>query len=483
MAPILAIAIKDIRLLLRDPMGLFFAVGFPLITAIMFGTIFGGAASGDGPEEMEVAVVDLDGTDASRAMIEKIDAGSELNLVPYDSLDEGRRPVLSGKLPALVILPRGFGESSKNLFGSMGGGADGSEGVRFELEVDPSQAAASGMLEGILTKYAFEGMQAMFTDPSAGRAQMAQLREQIRAGAYDGGDLPDVPAFSGFVESLDAFLASVEARVAEEEAKETLERERHIAESPDKLPELTESTQEARRGWQPFTIEKRSVADAAAAAAVASGAPPPAKKAEAQSLYAVTFPQGVAWALIGSSLAFAIGMVIERQQGTLLRLRVAPLTAAALLLGKAAAAFATSLLICTVLLAIGILFFGIQPRSYPLLTAAVISACLCFVGVMMLVSVLGKTEKAAAGLGWGVMLMFAMVGGAMIPLQFLDWLKPVSVLSPVRWTILAVESGIWRAMPARELALAHAVLIAIGVIGFAIGARLYAKARIGVAAN
>ena len=42
MGAILAIMGKDIRLLLRDRMGFFFAFGFPIMISIFFGTIFGG---------------------------------------------------------------------------------------------------------------------------------------------------------------------------------------------------------------------------------------------------------------------------------------------------------------------------------------------------------------------------------------------------------------------------------------------------------
>ena len=46
MGPILAIATKDLRLLLRDRVNAFFTFGFPLFVAILFGFIFGNVGGG-----------------------------------------------------------------------------------------------------------------------------------------------------------------------------------------------------------------------------------------------------------------------------------------------------------------------------------------------------------------------------------------------------------------------------------------------------
>ena len=42
MQHVLALTVKDIRLLLRDRMGFFFTFGFPVFYAILFGLIFSG---------------------------------------------------------------------------------------------------------------------------------------------------------------------------------------------------------------------------------------------------------------------------------------------------------------------------------------------------------------------------------------------------------------------------------------------------------
>ena len=56
----------------------------------------------------------------------------------------------------------------------------------------------------------------------------------------------------------------------------------------------------------------------------------------------------------------------------------------------------------------------------------------------MLTAVLGKTEQAAAGAGWAIMLPLMMLGGGMIPLFLLpSWMSNAGSVSPVKWATLA----------------------------------------------
>ena len=65
MSPIIALAIKDIRLLFRNRGRIFFTFIWPIIVTVLFGFAFGGGSSGSG--KVKVALVDEDQTDASRA--------------------------------------------------------------------------------------------------------------------------------------------------------------------------------------------------------------------------------------------------------------------------------------------------------------------------------------------------------------------------------------------------------------------------------
>ncbi len=69
-----------------------------------------------------------------------------------------------------------------------------------------------------------------------------------------------------------------------------------------------------------------------------------------QNAFDVTFPQGIVWGLIGCVMTFGISLVTERTHGTLVRLRMAPLTRAQILGGKALACFVTIMIVEVILL-------------------------------------------------------------------------------------------------------------------------------------
>jgi ABC-2 type transport system permease protein len=208
--------------------------------------------------------------------------------------------------------------------------------------------------------------------------------------------------------------------------------------------------------WQPLKITKKDVAR------VYEGPRNP---------FDITFPQGVIWGLIGCAMSFGISLVTERTHGTLVRLRMAPLTNVQILGGKALSCF-TSIMIVEVMLLGVALAFGVRPTSYPMLAAAGLSAAICFVGFMMLVASLGKTEQSASGAGWAILMPLSMVGGAMVPTFVMPaWIQSISFISPIRWTMLAIEGGVWRNFSIAEMATPCAILITIGIACFAIGTR------------
>lgn len=192
--------------------------------------------------------------------------------------------------------------------------------------------------------------------------------------------------------------------------------------------------------------------------------------------FEVTFPQGIMWGIIGCVMSFAVGLVSERVRGTFTRLQVAPLTRTQIFAGKALACVLTIAVLQVVIVAIGVGWFGVTPSSYPLLAMACVSASLGFVGFMMMVAGLGRTEQAASGAGWAMLMPMTLFGGGMMP-QFVmpAWMQTAGHLSPVKWAILAMEGAVWRGFSFAEMAAPCAILLAFGAVCFAIGVRGLAR--------
>ncbi|MBD3402055.1 ABC transporter permease subunit, partial [candidate division GN15 bacterium] len=199
---------------------------------------------------------------------------------------------------------------------------------------------------------------------------------------------------------------------------------------------------------------------------------------EPRTAWEITFPQSLQWALIGVAAAFALSLVTERTRGTYLRLRLAPINRAHILAGKGLACFMAAVAICTLLMFIGILVFGVRV-GWPLgLAVAIISAGICFTGIMMLISVIGKTEQAVGGAGWAIFLLMAMTGGGMVPLMAMPgWMLTVGAFSPVRWSITALEGAIWRGFTPEQMATPVGILLGVGIVCFSAGVVILARSE------
>jgi ABC-2 type transport system permease protein len=188
----------------------------------------------------------------------------------------------------------------------------------------------------------------------------------------------------------------------------------------------------------------------------------------------VTLPQGLAWGLIACAATFGSSLAAERTRGTLLRLRAASLGAGHVLAAKGLACFVAAHLVSALLIVLGVSLFGLRPTSWALLACAVTSAATCFVGLMMLVATLGHTEEAANRAGWALLLVLAMLGGAMVP-SYLSpaWLEVLGQASPVRWAIVAFEGAMWRGLELRDLLTPCGLLIGTGCATFGLGVALF----------
>jgi ABC-2 type transport system permease protein len=426
MREIVAMALKDLRILLRDRAGFFFTLVWPLLIAIFFGVIFGGNRSEQQASAIEIAVVDEDGTAGAQEFVEALKAGSEFAVTEADR-EQAFDAVKGRKAVAYVILKPGFGEASGRVFWG--------EPPQVELGIDPARGAEAAMVEGILMKYASERMGRAISDQQSQRDNIRGARESLA-------EAQDVPP--EVRNNLQQLFADLDRFMAEEA---------EYADSGD-------SDQTGMAGLTPLEVERTDVAGA-----VYRGP---------RSAYAITFPQGVIWGLIGTAAGFAVSIVVERTRGTLFRLQTAPISRTSVLGGKALACFMSIILMTVVLYTLALVVFRLRPLSFPLLGLAVVSSAIGFVGVMMLLAVSGKTEQAVGGIGWAVLIVMSMVGGGMIPLFFMpSWMRALSNFSPVKWSVLAMEGAVWRGFSLVEMLKPCGILIAVGVVCFSIGVRVF----------
>jgi ABC-type multidrug transport system permease subunit len=138
--------------------------------------------------------------------------------------------------------------------------------------------------------------------------------------------------------------------------------------------------------------------------------------------------------------------VAERRQGTLKRLRAAPVTRGQILLGKLIPCFALSLGQGIFLLVAGRLLFGMRwgPDDWPWwkqvawLAPVVFSTSLAAMGLALLVASIAKTEIQVALYGAVPVLVLALIGGCVLPREMMpENTQALSLLTPQGWSLNA----------------------------------------------
>jgi ABC-type Na+ efflux pump permease subunit len=134
----------------------------------------------------------------------------------------------------------------------------------------------------------------------------------------------------------------------------------------------------------------------------------------------------------------------ERRQGTLKRLRAAPLTRGQILAGKLLPCFGLSLFQGIFLLVAGKLVFGMRwgPASWSLgqqllwLLPVVFTTSLAAMGLAVLVAALARTEVQVALYGAVPALVLALIGGCVLPREMMpEQTQGFSLLTPQGWAL------------------------------------------------
>jgi ABC-2 type transport system permease protein len=419
MRGILAIALKDLRLIIRDREALFWVLAFPLVMAVLFGAIFTGMGN-KARKPIRVAVVDEDQTETSKAFVGRLKKQDSIKLVEK-KWDAALAAVRKGKLVAYVRIRKGYGAQKGFMIG---------DAKKIEVGIDPSRRTERGFLQGILMKAVFGGLQDRMSNPKKTRKSIKESIAGLKASPKKN---PEEAKLATFLEAFDSYLGSVNNKT--------------------------------------FGSQMKMDGPKIEAVKYAGGKRP-------RTPFEVSFPQSVVWGLLGIVASFAILVARERMVGTLLRLRISPLTWFHILGGKGLAAFLASIVTITLIFAVGIVAFGLRLGNLPQLGLAIVCTAVCVTGMMMLISTFGKTEQAVGGASWAVMMPLAMFGGGMIPLFIMPgWMQTASNFSPIKWAVYSFEGAIWRDFTLVEMVLPCVVLVTVGIVTFGLGVFFVSRAK------
>ena len=435
MTAVIQMAIKDLRILFRDRLGAFFILVFPILMGLFFGLIMGGN-SGGSTAAMRIVVVDQDQSEMSRKFIESLKKNEAVS-IELANLEWARDGVRKGSRIGLVVLPKGFGDTAGILW---------STPPQIQLGIDPSRLAEAGMIQG----FVMEAMGSLVGERFRQPKQFKPLIEDAKKQLDSDNEVNPLTRrlMSNYFQSLETLMDSMAGIQVAEDSELSLKTGGNFQFADIQSLDISREIDPNSQAGQLQKLRSR---------------------------WDISFPQAMMWGVLGCVAGFSISVARERTLGTMVRLEVAPLSRFQILAGKALACFIAVIGVIGMLTLLGI-GLGMRPANFMALAVAAISIACCFVGIMMTLAVLGKTEQSVSGIGWAANMVMAMLGGAMIPVMFMPaFLQSASVVSPITWSILAIEGAIWRQYKMAEMVFPCLILIGIGATGFVIGTQVLSR--------
>lgn len=453
MRPVLWIARKELLRFVADPSGAVLTVVLPVVLASFMGMVFA-APDGSPPISLGVAQAqDADLGPRTRALVDALEAEPALRVTRL-SAQEARAQVGRGDLGVALVLPAEMDAALHPAALFQGRSLD------VPLLFDPSRAVERDIARGLVTKAVMIQVTAGFTDQRAMRAMFSELLDEL--GASPTG----------------AHRASAEGPGAKDEAAS------HVDPATARLVSF------ARAGL--------AVAGEGAGDSAAGSAGTPDSEGESAGLrlpvrlqdeplsggeagvprfnsYAHNFAGMLSMFLLFLAMQMAQNLVLERREGVLTRVQLAPAWRGAALVGTALATAVISATSAALVYAVGMVAFGIRVEGSWLGFIAVLLALSLFVGAFaLLLAGVGRTEKQVSSLGTFAALLISFAGGAMIP-SFLmpGWLQSLGHAFPTYWATQGLAGATWRAAPLGDSLVAAGVLLLFAVACAVVGVRAF----------
>ncbi|MCK5075859.1 MAG: ABC transporter permease, partial [Calditrichia bacterium] len=176
-------------------------------------------------------------------------------------------------------------------------------------------------------------------------------------------------------------------------------------------------------------------------------------------------------------LISALGMVKEKEDGTLEQLMVTPIKKFQLILGKQLPFLIYSFIEIIIILKLAEFIFNLElAGSFGTLYLAAFFFLFTTLGLGLLVSTVSSSQQQALFLAWFVMVVMIMFSGFFIPIENMpDWLQKFTYINPMRYMMTAVREIYLKGTPAKHLWDQIIPLFLLGTSIFAISVLKFSK--------
>jgi ABC-2 type transport system permease protein len=168
--------------------------------------------------------------------------------------------------------------------------------------------------------------------------------------------------------------------------------------------------------------------------------------------------------IIVTTITSAMGLAREREMGTLEQVMVTPIRPLWLLVGKMAPFVVIGIVDVMVLVGVGSWLFDIPIRgSPPVLLLGTVLYLFSTLGVGLLISTVSTNQQQAFLGGFLFAIPAIILSGVMTPIRAMpDWLRPLTLLNPVRWFVEVMRGVMLRGAGFGDLWVQLVALLAIG---------------------
>jgi ABC-2 type transport system permease protein len=177
----------------------------------------------------------------------------------------------------------------------------------------------------------------------------------------------------------------------------------------------------------------------------------------------------VMFMLFSTSLA-AASLLMERESGTLRKLKTLPISRGSIVLGKVLANFLVALLQCAVLFITGHYLFGLWFGNDPLaLVLLMVLTAFASTGLGMLIAAFIKTRAQASGIVTLCVLAMSALGGSWWPLYIEpSWMQQIAHITLTAWAMNGFNQLLVYGNGIAAISASLAVLTGIGIGGIII---------------
>ncbi len=428
---VLGLALKDIKLYVRDKVGLAIAFLLPIALVAVFASVFGSMAGQDDSgalPKQELRIADLDGSDASRKLVTMLNESKLADATTADSEGEPYTrerlfdAVRTGKLTLVVVIEKGFGSK-----------LDAGDIPALEVIRDPSDEVRYQITSQVL----FQGLMAAHGS-RLGRAMALKgirtLGDEIR--------LPG-DSVSGAETLAGAFFDYFEKTIDDAEQSSSTEPAR---------AEKNESDGPKFAGMGSMLGFKDTT--------VGGGQVDQSKRRRIGFVSQSVAGTAVMMLLFG--LAACGGTLLEeRQGGTLRRLLLTPAPRGAILGGKFVMTFLLGLAQLVVMFAFGAVAFGLPIFDHlPGILLVSVALCAAATSFGVFIATVGRSQKQVEGISTLIILLMSALGGSWFPLSVMPaWMQTAGHFTLNAWAMDGYQDLWWRGLPIRE------ILPEVGVLG------------------